>query len=80
MERISVKLKKDANSSEVNVYITKKEEDNTEADISLEKIPFFEELLFSFLRSITYEGVRDARMLTVERNSIYTFKEDFPLT
>lgn len=80
MERISVKLKKDANSSEVNVYITKKEEDNTEADISLEKIPFFEELLFSFLRSITYEGVRDARMLTVERNSIYTFNKELSLT
>lgn len=80
--RLSIRFVKEANSPSINVIISQKEDDDPRQipDLTPDNIPDFEKMLFSFLMSLTLGSTRDARMLTVERNSVYTFSKELGLS
>lgn len=78
LKNTSVNLVKLGNSPDINVVIVSNE--IKDINIELETIfPSFTRLLYKFLTSLIFTST-DARMLTVERNSIYTFSKEISLT
>lgn len=77
-----ISIEKEANTTKVNVRISKptqKDEAEAEESVSLENIPYLEEMVAYFLLNLAFGNAGVSRMLTVERNSVYTFSKELAL-
>lgn len=70
-----VRLKKEAGSDEI-VF----ENQTGNQSLKLESLPFGEFLIYNLLHDCAFYPVNNVRMLTVERNSIYTFSKELSLS
>ena len=77
-----ITIEKEANTTKVNVRLSRpsqKNEEEAEEPVSLENIPYLEEMVASFLLNLSFGNAGVSRMLTVERNSVYTFSKELAL-
>ncbi len=70
-----IKIQKEAKSDVVKFEII-----SSEGNIKFSNIPMYEYLIFSVMRFCAHSPIMGARMLTVERNSIYTFNTELSLS
>lgn len=72
---IDVSIQKEAKATAVKFEIL-----GPNGPVRFLDIPLSEYLIFSVLRACAHEPIMGARMLTVERNSIYTFNKELSLS
>lgn len=70
-----VRMRKESKSG-----IVKFEMLSSNGTVKFSDIPLSEFLIFSFIRVLAHDPIMGARMLTVERNSIYTFSTELSLS
>lgn len=70
-----VKIQKESKSSVVKFEII-----NQNGNVKFSSIRMYEYLIFSVIRFCAHSPIMGARMLTVERNSIYTFNTELSLS
>lgn len=70
-----INIQKEAKSDVIKFKIV-----STNGNIKFSNIPMYEYLIFSVMRFCAHSPIMGARMLTVERNSIYTFNTELSLS
>ena len=77
--RKRIDLEKEPDSKVIRVHISQKDDNDANEISSISDIPYLEKLICSFLLSIAFGNSGYSRMLTVERNSVYTFSKELSL-